>query len=241
MKKILVYPDRAFYHKLDAILIVLGIEQTNDINDEYDYAIYFDFKNSYGNTVDFKTKIPVINNIICPTDKKSVEGAFEIVFKYSSIVKSGRCVKKSIHHANKNLSMILDNPDNEDGFIFQKVLGGTPAKEYRCTIIGGDIVICWERTVPRLLYFPNDLVGYYDSCEVVNPFTWVERQKILTFCGLFGIDFADIDIMRDDEGKLYIIDVNDTASYNILYGRPGSELLLIAEKFKEMLKCMYKN
>jgi len=241
MKTILVYPDRAFYHKLDAILNVLGIKQTNDINDEYDYVIYFDFKNSYGNVVDFKSDIPVINNTICSTDKKSIDKAFEIVFKYSSIVKSGRCVKKSIHHANKELSGILDKPDNEEGFIYQRVLGGTPTKEYRCTIIGGEIVICWERTVPRLLHFPKGIVGYYDGCEVVSPFTSLESQDILTFCGLFGIDFADIDIMRDDDGKLYIIDVNETASYNILYGRPKDELLLIAEKFKEMLKCMYKN
>ena len=244
-KRMLVYPDKAFYHKLDAVLATLGIVQTNDIYGRYDSVVYFSMNTSNEMACDvMKSKHRIINGELLPTNKQVVEDVFSGVFGYSSFVNSGRCVKKSLDHASKNLIEILDEPDFCDGFIYQKVIGENILKEYRCTIIDKKLVMCWERGINRLCEFKDDLNGYYSYCtnmQMAQAFSDGEIADIERLSDVFGIDFGDLDIMRDDDGVIYILDVNPTASFNILYGRPKKESLLIADKFREMLECMYKN
>ena len=88
--KILVYPQKAFYHKLNPILDRLGLVQTNDIKDDYNYAIYF---NHNHDKEDYPKEMEeALNGSILSTDKLTVDRVFTSVFGYSSFVDSGVCI-----------------------------------------------------------------------------------------------------------------------------------------------------
>lgn len=46
---------------------------------------------------------------------------------------------------------------------------------------------------------------------VTSVFSGIEKEKILAFTEKFGLDYGEVDVLRDnDDGRLYVIDVNNT-------------------------------
>ena len=76
--------------------------------------------------------------------------------------------------------------------------------------------------------------------NVNEVFTKKAQEKIVEFCDKFGLDFGEIDILRDSDGKIYIIDVNNIAGSGV-FGRLSPKEALKAQQiyyneFKKICK-----
>ena len=64
----------------------------------------------------------------------------------------------------------------------------------------------------------------------------MEKQKISLFCTNLGLEFGSLDILRDmDEGKIYIVDANNTPHGPAKLSRKEAALAvqILAEIFKK--------
>ena len=98
--------------------------------------------------------------------------------------------------------------------IYQRLINNRCAldmvEDIRVPIVGESIPCIWSKKKPMTSTFHShepkkDIVSMHDKGDY---FTSKEIQLILSFAKSFGVDFADIDILRDNsDGKIYIIDV----------------------------------
>lgn len=223
-------PQKPFYHKINPILDFLKIIEAINYPDIIFYWNHFNDRESPNKDL-FKYGVRVLNGMIARTDKITVESVFKAIFGYGSFVTKGECVKKSIFQAVKG-AIIIEEPDNEKDFIYQKILGEFTDEgliEYRVTIINRKISIVLKRIRVELFKTSKD-----EIVTIENPFSEKEIELINIFSVVFGLDFGDLDILRKN-GKIYIIDVNNTPSYFILEKAPKSVIETMSNDFYQMI------
>jgi hypothetical protein len=81
--------------------------------------------------------------------------------------------------------------------------------DLRTACVGGAPVAVWIKTKPAADRFSihNLSVTLHDPADV---FTAEELAAIGRFLALMGADWAGLDILRDRDGRLYVVDVNKT-------------------------------
>lgn len=147
-------------------------------------------------------------------DRLSVE-----IFGYGTFVDpksfSGKCVQKSnvnAKHDGKVIQCPIDNP--EAGYIYQKVIDNKEneqfVKDIRVPVINGNIPFVYLKYRPVDDRFSN--TNSHASLEKKETcLTREERGKILVFAEKIGLDYGELDVLRDNKnGKIYIVDVNNT-------------------------------
>jgi hypothetical protein len=115
-------------------------------------------------------------------------------------------------------------------WIYQKLInnsvklnGKVVYRDYRVPIIDKEIPLVWYKDKNEFNRFEpllgknNPLKEHAEMSvsveyDVDKAFTREEQRKIKSFCKYFGGEFFDIDIVRDQDGKIYILDVNNIAA-----------------------------
>ncbi|MEX2493362.1 MAG: hypothetical protein WD425_16540 [Nitrospirales bacterium] len=166
------------------------------------------------------SKIPIIN-MHCPdVSKRQVSAAFEKVFGYSvSIdprVYRGKCVMKSNWnglHVGKILECPTAIPDGE--FVFEKLIdnetGDGLVEDIRVPIFKDTIPFVYikQRAIDDRLVDRKHTAKNVKLSEVSAYLSEQEIQKTLQFCEALGLDYGEIDVLRNrNDGKIYIVDVN---------------------------------
>lgn len=163
-----------------------------------------------------------INGRCRDISKWHVQETFHQAFGYSLAVDpltwEGELVQKSDQNFRKDC-LILQGPLDAriEGQVYQRLVRGDfdaqgRATEYRALVVGGVIAglmrapwwpIEYRREKP--LEFIPDWVRVEDS------FTTDELAGVTRFCGLLGLDYGKLDIIRDrEDGRIYIVDANNT-------------------------------
>ncbi|MEM9597810.1 MAG: hypothetical protein AAGD06_26320 [Acidobacteriota bacterium] len=175
----------------------------------------------------------VVNLGCCDISKRRVEEVHREIFGYGLVVDPqthrGICVRKANLNAQLRESLVQcplaagdgDSGDGHgDGFVYQRLVV-TPREpeeyeEYRVPITGGEIPCVVIKRRPLSERFDR-CAGYAILAEADEVFSADERSRILELCRVFGLDFGDLDILRErDDGRLHVIDVNPTP------GGPGA-------------------
>ena len=167
------------------------------------------------------SEIMIVNMDCLDVSKKQVSAIFEKVFGYSVSVDPrlhrGKCVKKSNWNG-LHVGEVLDGPVNEmqEGFVYEKLLNNQVAEG----LVEDIRVPVFKRTIPfvYLKYRPieqrlvdraysNKKVIIAEVSERLSP---AEIEKVGEFTQELGLDYGEIDILRNkDDGKIYIVDVNN--------------------------------
>ena len=231
---ILFYPNKLKgYARIKLICDHIGIPYTYSLKDPFKVVMRNDYRLKRYGGVEL-ADYPWINDFCVDVSKSYVESVFKRVFGYGSMAEGGRCLEKSEGQGTKDVK-IVDEPGNKPGYVYQQIIHNKLDGHYidfRTYVIGQEIVWIREK-------WKKDMIAptIIRSRPAENPFNLYEQSQILDFCREMGMDYGELDILRDyTNGKLYIVDVNDMPGVrkNEPY-QPGykEELNTISRKFKE--------
>jgi hypothetical protein len=221
-KIILFYPHKplpgtAIYK----ICLYLGYSIINDPTQEFDLA--FKWQDSTFSSPDsllrkLANQTEVLNFNCSDISKNNVDAIFKNIFGYSSMVDPlsfrGKIVRKSNMNATHD-GKIIDSPikETESGYIYQKLINNEVdenlVQDIRVTIFKDEIPYIVLKNRPIKNRFMNKSCSKIS--EVTDIFSQEEVEKIISFTQAIGLDYGDLDILRDkQDNKIYIIDANNT-------------------------------
>ena len=234
-KTILFYPDHPLvFHSLYRVCYELGYTMTTDPHAKADLVIaYQDVTVRDNARIEelFKDRF-VVNRKCTDIGKDHVEAVFQKVFGYGMAVDprtcQGVCVRKSIDNAVHDGKVIVCRSEPEEGYIYQKLINNTHGEgsvyDIRVTIIGEEVALVVLRY--RSLSDRFDNTQRVVPVELNDVLSTDEQKNILAYSKAFGLDCGEMDILRDSDGRIFIVDVNPTSSAP----RPG--VLITRKDFK---------
>ena len=221
-KTILFYPEKPKYlHSAYVVCYMLGYRITRNPKRKAEAVIRFEdvTKSSSGETLRaLAERMPVINLQCDDISKIKVEKEFQEVFGYGMAVDpetyTGVCVQKSDENAKHDGKVISCPMRPESGYIYQKLIDNT---------VGGEAVdirvIIFKERIPFVVLRYKNLddrfnltthIAIKDPEEILSA---DEIEKIHAFCRRMGMDYGELDILRDNQdGRIYIVDANKTPS-----------------------------
>lgn len=166
-------------------------------------------------------KQPVLNLRCRDISKRKVEAVHQAVFGYGLAVNprefAGRCVKKSNNNAAHD-GRIIQCPVKhvDEQAVYQRVVNnsrdGRVVEDIRVPVVGDVIPFCYRklRPIERRFGFGADNISA-QVCEVSDLLSASEVSMLLQLCKEIGLDYGEVDVLRDvDDGKVYVVDVNNT-------------------------------
>ncbi len=237
---ILFYPSKLMgYARIKLICDTGNISYTYKQSDPFKVIVNTDYAvmrkpipNELG------AKYPVINGACENVTKWYVDEVFAKVFGYSSLIDPTDChyyLRKGNGQGDKSGKIFTEPQQPKAGYVYQQVINnilGGYRIDYRVHIIGNEIV--WIREKWKVNIVSPDLVRSRPANDV---FMDSERNKILEFCCKIGLNFGELDVLKDyATGKIYIIDVNDMPGVRSREPlQPGykEELEILVTKFKQ--------
>ncbi len=236
--RLLCYPDRPTpRHKLRHICRNLGWDLMSQPGRDYDAAIVWrDSTWVDDDAVLQKLRAdskPCLNVNCLDISKSRVDAMFRSVFGYGASVDPlayhGEMVAKREENDNKDALKLVTGPlpaeQVEPGLVYQKVID-TRLDDGRIE----DIRVCIFSGRPRFTVLKRRALGERfftnlgSSVLVDSPsqiFGDDELRKIERFCAEMGLDYGELDVLRDRDGKPYIIDCNKTPGTGMVY--PATE------------------
>ncbi|MGM0649910.1 MAG: hypothetical protein ACQES1_05305 [Bacteroidota bacterium] len=237
-KTILVYPH--YPSRRSTIYLLarqLNYNVTNKPKNKFDFAIYWEyltFRKEYEYLESIARHKKVINLYSRDISKKTVDQAFKSVFNYSTFINpltyKGKIVKKNDINAIHD-GTVLDGPieKKENGFIYQILINNKTNNDFvidiRVPIIFGTLSFVYEKFKPE-----NDRFGHPERSIVRNINEMLSNEeinKINKLCHLLKLEFGEMDVLRDrDNGKIYVIDVNNTPQFQKQLSKPDRDFAL---------------
>lgn len=157
-------------------------------------------------------------NFRCTDISKSrVAATFEHVFGYALAIDprawTGDAVEKSEENGRHDGRITICPTDPRPAKVYQRLIDTIDADGLACDLrthcIGGRVVAVWrKRRLPEARFLPpNRIVSSHAPNEI---FSAAECALIERFLGEMGADWCGLDILRDSDGRIYIVDVNKT-------------------------------
>ena len=231
-KRILFYPDVPWEGSMIyQICLELGYSISNN------FAVNFDLAFRWRSTTFLKPD-PVLDglsqtqrvvNIKChDISKGHVEAVFRQVFGYSAAIDpltfSGECVQKSNLNARHD-GRIIDCPIKEldAESVYQIVIDNEVeagwVRDIRVPIMGPAIPFVFLYGRPIDIRF-SAVIARIQMVDTAEVFSEEEYGNILCFCETLGLDYGELDILRDKKDlKIYIVDANNTPTGPPIYQR----------------------
>ncbi|MDR4495758.1 MAG: hypothetical protein R3B74_15355 [Nitrospirales bacterium] len=165
--------------------------------------------------------IPIVNMHCHDVSKRQVSAVFEKIFGYSVSIDPrtyrGKCVMKSNWnglHVGQILECPTAIPNSE--FVYEKLINNETdnglVQDIRVPIFKSIIPFVYikQRAIDDRLVDRKHTAKNVKVSEVAEYLSDKEIQKIVQFCEALGLDYGEIDVLRDrKEGKIYIVDVNN--------------------------------
>lgn len=153
--------------------------------------------------------------------KERVSAVFKEIFGYSVSIDPrtyvGKCVMKSNWNGLHN-GQILECPlkNISPGFVYERLIDnevdGGFVEDVRVPVFRGTIPFVYlkYRPVTSRLVDREHSNKQVVIAEVKERLSELEIEKVLRFCERIGLDYGEIDVLRDGkDGKIYIVDVNN--------------------------------
>lgn len=230
--RILFYPD---FPTMDGYTLVamcheLGYEGVTSPDAPFDIAVAWadvTWMQPDETLAAIANRMPVWNIDCRDISKRTVDATMRDVFGYGAEVDPatyrGKVAVKTDENARGRGAVVtapVDAP--EPGHVYQRYVECTEngrTVNYRVPVVAGTIPLCYVLgREPAVTY----LKTHATDCRLVEPdvlFSRDEQRKILELCDRMGLDFGELDVLRDDgDGRIYVIDVNKTpAGMGIAY------------------------
>jgi len=197
----------------------LGIVIVRKASGRPDCAIYWEDA-----TFSSKTKGPSgidhsLNGDCRDISKRRVDDDFRSVFGYGLNLDpekhQGICVAKADENALHD-GRIVQCPirQSERNVVYQVVLDNTTdnglVMDIRVPVAGNAIPFVYLKYKQLSERFTNEITSV-EIGRTEEVFTPAEIGRIIQFCRKMGLDFGELDVLRNrDDGKIYVVDVNKT-------------------------------
>ena len=218
---IFFYPDYPHENYIIRKLCAYGgIEATSRPDFPFDVGFFFTDQTFASSPESSRTDRTFINVHCTDISKSNVQSEFENAFGYSLSVDpcsyTGYAIEKSNKNAKKDATVVSCPIESVKSFqVYQKYIdnkiGENIYLDYRTTIIGNSIPSVVKK------YWRDDkgqMPGTVVEAVAARPqevFTPKEIKDILCFADNMGMDFGELDILRDNQsGRIYIVDANNT-------------------------------
>jgi len=228
--RILFYPDlphpKSAIHK---ICYLCGYETTNDPSLSFHLVIHWETETRREPDdvlTSLAKRVRVINYACRDISKTRVDTVFQEVFGYSLMIDPvthrGPCVVKSDLNALHDGKIIMcPVREMRQDSVYQKVInnavGEATVQDIRVPIFRNRIPFVYLKERPAE---ERERFRKFNKASMVPAatiFSDDEKEKIVAFTGKFGLEYGELDVLRDnDEGRIYIVDVNNTP-----YGPPN--------------------
>lgn len=256
--KILLYPDthhkRYKITKLKLFIELLGIELADGIEDDYDVLLYWSYHKGIRPLDDFllreRTKRHIINAGGWNTMKTQNERVMKEAFGYNTLVDpftyKGAMAEKSEKQGSHDLKILNSFKEKKDGYIYVKLIDNRISddivRDYRIYVYGNNMVLIAIEDKSMDNRFGMAEVSDVEICD--NPkdvFSDDEIRKIEFFCEIYDTEFTELDVIRDSDERLYVVDNNNVPAYGlamraVFERNNGKTLNYLASKFYEMLE-----
>ncbi|MGF9764980.1 hypothetical protein AAII07_59015 [Microvirga sp. 0TCS3.31] len=152
--------------------------------------------------------------------KEAVNRTFEVVFGYGFHVDPETHAGMLVDKADENFAhdgRIVQGPlVPAPGRVYQRVIDNHVDKrtvmDIRTPVIGNTIPFVYLKYRPTENRFGNRNTRV-ERCPTQDMFSAEEVSRIISFSRAMGLDYGELDILRDrTDGRIYIVDVNKTAS-----------------------------
>ncbi len=211
-------PDRARPWYL--IWCVVKAAGAKIVTDPHDADVVMHFEDAtYGDTnAPLAGKHRAYVNFGCrDVSKSAVARAFEAAFGYplslDPSTHQGDAVEKSELNGAHNGRIVTCPRTPRDGFVYQRVIDNSVSadlvEDYRTPTVGGEPVCVFmkRRHINERFANANSEVEFK---RVEDCFSATEIAHIRDFCGRMNLEWGGLDILRDKDGRLYIVDANKT-------------------------------
>lgn len=268
-KKILFYPNLpSQFATIYQVCLFVGYKVSNNI-EGYDAAIKWEdatFSPNDRQLLELSKQDNNLINIGCEDISKSyTDKIFYSVFGYGAEVDprtyTGSCVVKSdlnYKHDGKIISCPISKVESD--VVYQKLIDAgvedNKLLEFRVPVIKQSIPLVYlylkDSSVEKRFFGYESFISVQVN-DASDVFSEDEIQNILLFCQKMGLDYCELDVLRDKaDRKIYIVDANNTPSSRVLFEpliRPLDQCLLspvqrinilqkFAQAFEEMLPAL---
>lgn len=255
--KILILGDVQHAFEGNSIIMhvcnLIGADLVTRPDDRWDVGFIWDPWSSNfrvyksGQFEDFAGKY-VNNSAFLSNNKTIIETAFKDVFGYSFDVDpetySGEYVVKSNGNAAHDGKVMNAPTARIPGFVYEILIDNEVendlVEDLRLPFIGGSMPFVYKKLRPKEKRFHNFAVQA--SVESVSRFFSREECEMITrFCRRIGMDFGEMDILRNrKDGRIYIVDANNTpwgppSPLNRLEGEGRLAIEIITDHFVRFL------
>jgi len=188
----------------------------------------------------------VINLRCTDISKKRVDAVHKEVFGYSAsvdpLVYEGECVEKSNENGKAD-GVLVQCPLEEarKGCVYQIRVNCQVDDEFvdemRTPVFGRTIpfiLVKYKRLSAPFSYSVKGSIAEVDAC--MSP---EEVEKVLRFCELIGLDFGELDILRDrTDNRIYIVDANNTPTIHFA-GYPKKQKRMILQRMARAFDTVF--
>ena len=196
-----------------------GCELTNDINSDWDYGVWWNYKDKNRPDERLVNDKRKVFNLYCNNVTKSyTDKVFRGVFGYSSmadITKIGFCIKKGERQAAHDGRFVPTPCDRLRGYIYQKPIDNRISQRWirdlRIPVFMGKApkIFVKDRSI-EVTFDTGRGKKDYKIDEISNHLYPEEFKKVMMFAENAGLEIGEIDILRDNStGLIYVVDIND--------------------------------
>ncbi len=180
---------------------------------------YLTFREEYQVAEKLSGQYRVLNLYNRDISKARVDQLHQEVFGYRTEIDpltfQGKAVRKSDINAIHNYA-VIDCPltEREEGSFYQilinnEVENGTKVEDIRVPIIGGTISFAYRKHRDIAVRFKNPIFCRPEPIE--SLLSSAEIAQVNRLAESFRLDFGEMDVLRNrDDGRIYVIDVNNT-------------------------------
>ncbi len=227
-KRILFYPDTP--HERAVILKILaglGYGYSNILNSKY--LLGFKWRDTTVYSLDdsitlVRNHFPFFNTRCTDISKRHIAAVFTEIFGEVLAINpatfSGAVVCKSNRNAaHDGLVTTAPTQEMDPEKVYQRLIDnadGDEVVDYRVPVMLDRMPLVYVKRRPISSRFSNKNA----SVTLTTPealFTAEEQAKLLAYCRGIGMEYGEIDVLRDrSDGNLYVVDANNTP-----YGPPN--------------------
>lgn len=199
----------------------LGMEVVIDPAKSFDVAMYWSFNRTQqplDNVLKdmIKQGIKIINIGCWDITKSKNEEVMKRVFGYNTIVdptKESEFCEKSEQQGRHSTTIMNKFEGYRDGYIYVKLIDNIvdgKAESYRVFVTGGKFILFYKKRLPIEKRFARTGGATIELfTEGTQVFTQEELSKIHAYCHEYPVDYTELDVLRDSDGKIYIVDNNN--------------------------------
>ena len=200
---------------------VLGYSITNNLRANADVVMHFEdatYKQADPSLLYLKDKYEIINYRCVDISKVNVDTIFQRIFGYSMsinpLIYEGTALKKSNLNGLRDMTTVtcpINTPEKD--YVYQKIISNR-LDQWEVEIR----VPVYKQNIPFVYLRYRDAEDRFNRAKVRSTigavqdvFSPEEVDKLHQFCQGIGMDFGELDIIRErDDGRIYILDANDT-------------------------------